>query len=122
MLSYCLKCKKDTEYINQKVSKASNEKIMFSSKCAVCNSKKSRFIKKQEAIELLNQIAIRTSLSKIALLGDILFWKIIKMNETVNTFWLVGDQLLADMHLRQSEFTYSTCRAFIENKERIPRL
>ena len=48
MKSYCLKCKKDTENINPKVSKASNSRTMLLSKYATCNSKKSRFIKNQE--------------------------------------------------------------------------
>ena len=42
MKSYCLKCKKDTENINPKVSKTSNNRIMVLSKCAICGSKKSR--------------------------------------------------------------------------------
>ena len=47
MLSYCLKCKKDTKSINLNVSKNSHGKI-FLSKCVVCKSKKSRFIKEQD--------------------------------------------------------------------------
>ena len=49
MKSYCLKCKKDTENINSKVSKTSNGRTMILSKCATCGSKKLRFIKNQEA-------------------------------------------------------------------------
>ena len=49
MKAYCLKCKKDTENINPKVSKTSNGRTMLLSNCAICNSKKSRFIKNQEA-------------------------------------------------------------------------
>ena len=49
MLSYCLKCKKNTGNINSKVSASSNGKTMMLSKCAICGSKKSKFIKKQEA-------------------------------------------------------------------------
>ena len=44
MLDYCLKCKKNTENIDPKVSATSNGKTMIS-KCAICNSKKSKFIK-----------------------------------------------------------------------------
>ena len=73
MKSYCLKCKKDTEDINQRVSNTSNVKIMLSSKCSKCWSKKSRFIKKQEAKGILSNLGIRAPLSKIPLLGDILF-------------------------------------------------
>ena len=73
MKSYCLKCKKDTENINPKVSKTSNGKTMLLSKCAKCNSKKSRFIKSQEAKGLLSNLGIRTPLTKVPILVDILF-------------------------------------------------
>ena len=46
---------------------------MVLSKCAICNSKKSRFIKEQETKGLLNKLGIETPLSKIPILGDILF-------------------------------------------------
>ena len=46
---------------------------MFSSKCAVCGSKKSRFMKEQEAKGLLSSLGIKTPLNKFPLLGDILF-------------------------------------------------
>ena len=46
MKSYCLKCRKDTENINPRVSSTSNGKAMILSKCAICGSKKSRIIKK----------------------------------------------------------------------------
>ena len=49
MLSYCLKCKKNIESIDTKVSATSNGKTMILSKCSICGSEKSKFIKKQEA-------------------------------------------------------------------------
>ena len=73
MLSYCLKCKKNTESINPKVSKTTNGKMMVLSKCAICSSKKAKFIKDQQAKGLLSNLHIRTPLNKIPLLGDILF-------------------------------------------------
>ena len=73
MKPYCLKCRKDTENINPRVSKTSNNRTMILSKCAKCGSKKSRFIKNQEAKGLLSNLGIRTSLSKVPVLGDILF-------------------------------------------------
>ena len=73
MESYCLKCKKHTKNINPQVSSTSNGKLMILSKCAICGSKKSRFIKKQEAKGLLSKLGIKTPLSKISVLGDILF-------------------------------------------------
>ena len=72
MKSYCLKCKKDTENIKSRVSNTSNGRAMILSKCAICGTKKSRFIKNQEAKSLLSNLGIRTPLSKVSLLGDIL--------------------------------------------------
>ena len=48
MKSYCLKRRKDTENIKARVLSTSNGKAMILSKCAICDSKKSRFIKSQE--------------------------------------------------------------------------
>ena len=73
MLSYCLKCKKNTESINTKVSKTTNGKAMILSTCAICGSTKSKFIKEQEAKGLLSNLGLRTPLNKILVLGDILF-------------------------------------------------
>ena len=49
MLPYYLKCKKNTESKNPKVVRTKNGRIMLLSNCLVCNSKKSEFIKEQEA-------------------------------------------------------------------------
>ena len=46
---------------------------MLLSKCAVSDSKKSKFIKNQEAIELLSSLGINSPLSKITLVGPFLF-------------------------------------------------
>ena len=73
MESYRLKCRKYTENINPQVSSASNDRIMILSKCAICGNKKSKFIKNQEAKGLLRKLSIKTPLSKIPILGDILF-------------------------------------------------
>ena len=73
MESYCLKCRKNTENINPKVLTSSNGRVMILSKCAICGSKKSRFIKSQEAKGLLSKLGIKTPLSKVPVLGDILF-------------------------------------------------
>ena len=78
MESYCLKCRKYTKNINPQVPGTSNGKIMILSKCAICNSKKSKFINQQEAKGLLSKLGIKTPLSKIPILGDILFWMCIK--------------------------------------------
>ena len=98
--SYCLKCRKDTENINPRVSKAINSRTMLLSKCAICDSKKSRFIKSQEAKGLLSNSCARTPLSKVPILGDILFWTY-KMNEIVNKFWLAGNKFMLEIYLKQ---------------------
>ena len=73
MKSYRLKCRKDAENINPRFSKTSNGRTIVLSKCAICNSKKSRFIKNQEAKGLLSNLGVITPLSKVPILGDILF-------------------------------------------------
>ena len=72
MKSDCLKCKIDTENINPRVSNTSNGRKTILSKCAICGSKKSRFTKDQEAQRLLSYLGVRTPLSKVPILGDIL--------------------------------------------------
>ena len=73
MSIYYLMCRKNTESINSRVSKTNNGKTMILSKCAICGSKKSRFIKKQETSGILSNLSFKTPLNKIPLLGDILF-------------------------------------------------
>ena len=73
MKFYSLKCRKDNENINSRVWNTSSGRTMILSKCAICGSKKSRFIKNQEAKGLLSNLGIRTPLSKVSLLGGILF-------------------------------------------------
>ena len=46
---------------------------MLLSKCEVCDSKKSTFIKEQEARALLSSLGIKKPLSKISLVGPLLF-------------------------------------------------
>ena len=46
---------------------------MILSKCAICSSKKSRFIKDQEAKGLLSNLSVRAPLNKVPILEDILF-------------------------------------------------
>ena len=43
------------------------------------------------------------------------------MSEIVNKFLLVSDKCMPEMHLKQSDFTYSSCSPFIKNKERIKK-
>ena len=73
MESYCVRCKKYTKNINSRVSNTSNGKTMILSKCSICGSKNSKFLKNQEANGLLSSLGLKTPLSKVPLLGDILF-------------------------------------------------
>ena len=73
MESYCLKYRKDTENIDPNVSASTNGRTMILSKCAICGSKKCRFIENQEAKGLLSNLGIRTSLIKVPILRDIFF-------------------------------------------------
>ena len=65
--------KKNTGNRDPEVSSTSNGKAMILSKCAICGSKRPRFIKDQEAKGLLRKLGIRTPLSKVPILGDSLF-------------------------------------------------
>ena len=73
MSSSCLKCRKKTENINPRILKTKNDKTMILSKCATRGSKKSRFIKKQKASGIISNLGLKTPLSKIPLLSDVLF-------------------------------------------------
>ena len=59
LLSYCLKCRKNTESKNPKVAKTKNGRIILLSICAVCDRKKSTFIKDREASGLLSSLGIK---------------------------------------------------------------
>ena len=61
---YCLKCKKYTKNINPQVFSTSNGKLMIISKCAICSSEKSKFIKKQQTKGILSSLGIKTQLNK----------------------------------------------------------
>ena len=68
-------------------------------------------------------MGLKTPLSKIFILGDVLFWMQFywdcKINDIVNKFLLAGGKFMPEMHLRQPRFTYGACIPFTKNKERI---
>ena len=67
MLSYCLKCRNNTESKNPKVVRTENGRVMLLSKCAVCNSKKLEFLWEQDSTGLLsNFLGV-----KVPILSDI---------------------------------------------------
>ena len=63
--TYCLSCRKYTKNTNPRIVKNKNERSMIQSNCAICGSKKSRFIKEQQAKRLLSNLGIKTPLSKV---------------------------------------------------------
>ena len=69
MLTYCLKCKRNTKPADAKMIKTKNGRSNLSSKCAICGSKTSRFMKEQESERFLSTLGIKTPLSKIPLLN-----------------------------------------------------
>ena len=69
MNTYCVKCRKDTENTDTKIVRAKNNRLVMQSKCSVCGIRKSRFLKEQEAKDLLSNFGIKTPLSKIPLLN-----------------------------------------------------
>ena len=69
MNNYCLKCKTNTSNIDPKMVQAKNNRLLMQSKCNVCKTKKSRFVKEQDDKGLLSNLGIKTPLSKIPLLN-----------------------------------------------------
>ena len=69
MKTYCLKCKTVTANIDSKMVKTKNNRLLMQSKCSVCGTKKSRFVKEQDAKGLLSQLGIKIPLSKIPMLN-----------------------------------------------------
>ena len=91
-------------------------RIIILSKCTVCDNKTLKFIKEQEARILLCKLTV----TKVPILSDsnianIFFWKY-KMNAIVNKLLIAGDKFMSERHLRQPEFTWSTCGPFTKNK------
>ena len=70
--TYCLSCRKYTKNINRKIFENKNNRSMIKTNCAICNSKKSRFIKERLAKGLLSNLSIKTPLNEVTLL-NILF-------------------------------------------------
>ena len=70
--TYYLSCRKYTKNVNPKIVKNKNNRSMIQANCAICNSKKTRFIKEQLAKGLLSNLGIKTPLNKVSLL-NILF-------------------------------------------------
>ena len=63
--TYCLACRKYTKNNNPKIVRNRQNRLMIQSNCATCRSKKSRFIKEQQAMEILSNLGIKVSLLNI---------------------------------------------------------
>ena len=69
---YCLACRKYTKNNNSKIVRNRQNRLMIQSNSANCGSKKSRYIKEQQAMRILSNLGIKTPLSKVPLV-NILF-------------------------------------------------
>ena len=58
MKIYCVKGRRDTENIYSKMVRTRNSRLIMQSKCPVCRIKMSRFVKEQEAQDLLSNLGI----------------------------------------------------------------
>ena len=67
MNTYCLKCKKLTKDLNSKGFVTKNKKYLVKSTCALCKSKKSKFISKKDASGFLSDL-----FSKMPILNKII--------------------------------------------------
>ena len=65
--TYCLKCKRETKNLNSKGFITKNKKYIVKSICAICKSKKSKFVSKQHAEGFLSDL-----FSKIPILNKII--------------------------------------------------
>ena len=70
--TYCLVCRDYTKNNNPKIVRNRQNRSMIQSNYTTCGSKKSRFIKEQQAMGILSNLGIKTPLSKVPLL-NILF-------------------------------------------------
>ena len=68
VMDHYLKCRKNTESKNAKITTTKNGRIILLSKCALCDSKKSKYIKQQEASGFLSSLGIKAPWLKFAVL------------------------------------------------------
>ena len=111
MLSYCLKYRKNPENKNLRVANPKRRKPMLLSQCAVCESKKSRFITEQKASWLFSSLGIIPPLSQIPLVGPLLSWRY-KINEIIDKYLLAADKFMPEMHLRHTALKVFKKRSF----------
>ena len=62
MNTYYIKCKTNTANIAPKMVKTKNNRLLMQSKCSVCGTKNSRFVKQQDAKGLLSNLGIKKTI------------------------------------------------------------
>ena len=62
-ITYCLSCKKDTRNIDPRIVKTKTNKRVMSSKCSICNNKKSTFT--SQGSGLLDSSGLNTSQNRM---------------------------------------------------------
>ena len=67
--TYCLTCRKYNKNNNPKIVRNRQNRLMIQSNCPNCGSKKSKFIKEQQAMGILSNVGVKTPLSKVPLLN-----------------------------------------------------
>jgi len=54
MITYCIKCKRDTECFSYEINKTKNNRLLLKSVCKDCKKNKSDFIKEVQLIYIVN--------------------------------------------------------------------
>ena len=62
---------KNTDNVNSKITKTKNDRLQLKFQWSICENKKSRFVKEQEAKGILSSLGIKTPLSKIPGLNNL---------------------------------------------------
>ena len=57
--AYCLACRNYTKNNNPEIVRNRQNTLMIQSNCANCGSKKSRFIKEQQAMGILSNLVLK---------------------------------------------------------------
>ena len=94
MFSYCLQCRKNAESKSPKVVRTKNGRITLLSKFSVCNSKKLKFRKEQEARRLISNLMGVPILSDLSILNTKRKIQKYEMNAIVNKLLLAGDKFV----------------------------
>ena len=89
MKNECLKCKRNTDNIDPKMFRTKNNRLLMQSKFSVCKSKKSRFVKEQDAKGLLSNLGINKIFKHMTAISKNVYFVVLddivnKYNNTVH--------------------------------------